>query len=307
MEVEQFKKTLSHSYPQIKASSINRIDSGWDSWVFDVGDEYIFRVPRRPEIALQHQKEISLLPRLAAHLSTRVPDFEWICPPGVDDPYGFLGYRKIPGVPLHPSMSGLPGVAGGVARFLGELHAFPIEAAMQSGVPGAGVETWQQNYMDFYAWILEHVFPLLDRAVWSYTSRLWEGFLNGEASFYFQPALIHGDLGPEHILCSPESGKLNGVIDWEDAGIGDPALDFTGLWFAGGREFIQKVLACYPRPVEPNFWTRLQFYRDIIPFHEIRFGLTGGGQAHLQKGLQDLTLHASQSPSRKLLRSPGNQ
>ncbi len=289
MEVEQFRKILSQSFPQVEPKSIVRIESGWDSWIFDVDDRYIFRVPRRPEIALQQQKEIALLPFLAAHLSIRVPDSEFICQPGEAYPYGFIGYPKIPGAPLHPSLPGISEIAGQIGRFLGELRSISLEAARQAGAPGAGVESWRQYYVDFYAWILEAIFPLLDKAVWSYTSRLWEGFLEGEASISFQPALIHGDLGLEHILCSSEDGKLNGVIDWEDARIGDPSLDFTGLWFAGGREYVQKILDDYPHPVEAGFWMRLRFYRDILPFHEIRFGLEGGGEAHLQQGLLELT------------------
>src|SRR6266566_401550 len=56
-----------------------------------------------------------------------------------------------------------------------------------------------------------------------------EDFLNDEAIFAFQPVLIHCDLACEHIFCDPVHGVLTGVIDWGNATIGDPALDFVGL------------------------------------------------------------------------------
>ena len=43
----------------------------------------------------------------------------------------------------------------------------------------------------------------------------------------FRPALTHSDLLPEHLLV--HDGRLAGVIDWGDARIGDPALDYAWL------------------------------------------------------------------------------
>jgi len=43
----------------------------------------------------------------------------------------------------------------------------------------------------------------------------------------FEPVLTHSDLGPEHLLC--RDGRLVGVIDWGDARVGDPALDYSWL------------------------------------------------------------------------------
>ena len=40
-------------------------------------------------------------------------------------------------------------------------------------------------------------------------------------------ALIHGDLGAEHVFV--DDGRISGVIDWGDAAIGDPALDHGRL------------------------------------------------------------------------------
>ncbi len=45
--------------------------------------------------------------------------------------------------------------------------------------------------------------------------------------------VVHGDLGPDHILCAPaESGwTIEAVIDFGDAKIGAPAYEWMPLWF----------------------------------------------------------------------------
>jgi aminoglycoside phosphotransferase (APT) family kinase protein len=40
-------------------------------------------------------------------------------------------------------------------------------------------------------------------------------------------ALIHGDLGAEHVFVA--GGRISGIIDWGDAALGDPAVDHGRL------------------------------------------------------------------------------
>jgi aminoglycoside phosphotransferase (APT) family kinase protein len=41
---------------------------------------------------------------------------------------------------------------------------------------------------------------------------------------------VHNDFTDDHILLAPGGDRLAGVIDFTDAGLGDPACDFTFLW-----------------------------------------------------------------------------
>lgn len=51
--------------------------------------------------------------------------------------------------------------------------------------------------------------------------------------------MIHGDLGPDHLICH-ESG-LVGVIDWSDACINDPPVDYVSLLHDFGPGFAAEV------------------------------------------------------------------
>lgn len=58
-----------------------------------------------------------------------------------------------------------------------------------------------------------------------------------------QRVLAHADLGAEHIL--EKDGTLMGVIDWSDAAITDPTLDFARLYRDFGPAFLADALNAY--------------------------------------------------------------
>jgi aminoglycoside 2''-phosphotransferase len=254
-----------------------------------VDDGLVFRFARRPDVAERLGREARLLPRLAEALPVAVPRFEYVR----EDPSSgvrFVGYPAIVGASLlevgvQPAQG--PELARQLAEFLSALHSFPMEEAARRGVPGGGADDWRREYAAFYAEVSEQVLPLLNAAEQSGVSALWEGYLDDDANFAFAPAFIHRDLGAEHILVDPE-GRLTGVVDWGDAAIGDPAIDFTGLYRDVGQQVTEQVLDHYRQPREPSFWCRIRFYRDIIPFYEIRFGQLDGSPAHLARGLEQL-------------------
>src|SRR4030067_299063 len=160
------------------------------------------------------EKEIALLPALAKALTIRVPVFEFISETEPDDGHRFVGYPKIPGLPLSRETCASPRITGQISNFLNELHGFPISKAVQLGIPYANATQWRQNYVEFYGWIRDQAYPLLDEPARSATCRLWEGFLNDERNFRIQTVLVHSDLAEEHILCDANRETVTGVIDW---------------------------------------------------------------------------------------------
>ncbi|WP_220505013.1 phosphotransferase [Microbispora sp. H10830] len=60
-------------------------------------------------------------------------------------------------------------------------------------------------------------------------------------------ALVHGDLGPEHVLM--RDGAVSGVIDFSDAHVGDPALDLAWALHAAPPAFARAVAAEYDAAV----------------------------------------------------------
>jgi aminoglycoside 2''-phosphotransferase len=87
------------------------------------------------------------------------------------------------------------------------------------------------------------------------------------------------------VLCDPTTGHLTGVIDWGDAGIDDPAVDFAGISRQLGEDFARQMLAAYHLPLDASFLRRMDIYARMEPFHEIHFGQLRGDAAHLAHGI----------------------
>jgi aminoglycoside phosphotransferase (APT) family kinase protein len=111
--------------------------------------------------------------------------------------------------------------------------------------------------------------------------RAW-GSAASAGSATFTPALVHADLAPEHLLADPVTTRLTGVIDFEDAQIGDPAIDFAGL-----RPEVWMAWANDRGPADPGYRHRAAFYPSLAPLHRMIYGAESGRLTHIRKGLAD--------------------
>lgn len=250
-------------FPQLAARTVVAIEDGWDSLVLEVDGEWIVRVPRRPEVRKWLAMEVRLLPALAPTLPVPIPQFAHVTE-------GAVAYRKLPGAPVDASR---PHLGEQVGRFLAALHAFPVDRARELGVPES---PWRETYRRFTREVLDaaELGPEAEAMV--------EDFLGDEANFAFAPRLIHADLGPEHILSVGDA--LTGVIDWGDARIGDPALDFAWLVHGTPPPFADAVLAAYPSP-DPSLRDRALFFHRLGPWYELHYGLHFGRPEFVASGL----------------------
>jgi aminoglycoside 2''-phosphotransferase len=153
LEIEFYRKAIEKCFPQIRVHSCTPIFEGWDNFVLEVNSEFIFRFPRRPDVEVQLEKEIVLLPELAEVLAVSVPRFEFVWGGGEAYPGRFAGYRKLNGVPLmgeerYLAPSAL--LAQQLSRFLSDLHRFPVKRAVDLRVPYNTPARWREEYERLY-------------------------------------------------------------------------------------------------------------------------------------------------------------
>jgi aminoglycoside 2''-phosphotransferase len=292
LEIEAYLALIDEHFPGLLPHDRQRIAvnaDGWSSLILDIEDAYIFRFPRRPEIKIGYLKEAALLPELAQALSISIPTFEFLCLDAADYQRCFVGYRKIRGDPWSADLAETPQIIQQLANFLSELHCFPAERAARLLGVRADSHQWRQKYLEFYDRIQTNAFPLLDIPACRVATQVWRAFLQDEANFSFLPSLIHADLCADHILCDLERQQVSGIIDWEDATLGDPALDFVGLAYIAGWEPVERILNPYRGIVEDTFRRRIAFYLQAVPFHQILFGLQTNDQNHIQEGIHTLS------------------
>jgi aminoglycoside phosphotransferase (APT) family kinase protein len=251
-----YAAVLTARVPDLRLDRLVVIETGWDSAAVEVDGDWIFRFPRRPEVVEWLRTEAALLPELAPSLPAPVPRFEFL----ELEPGGFVGYRKLAGEPLARGTRETA-VAARLGEFLAALHAFPVDRARRlTGRDGSAER--QVTVGRFRAAVL----PLLAES-----ERVrGEALLDAALALRFEPALVHGDLGPEHIL--RRGVELTGVIDWSDARVDDPAIDFAWLLHGTSAPFAEQLLRSYGAGDDTLSERALVFHR-LGPWHEVLYGL----------------------------------
>lgn len=272
-------------------AGVRQIHGGWGSFTFSVTGDHIVRFARTPSVAAAHRREAALLPLLAPAVSFAVPE---------PDLFVDLGDRTCIGYPVIP---GRPMTAAddwrALAGVLRELHGFSVDAARgvlgwrgggaggRVGRVDADVAGWRDYYVRFWADVSDRVLPVLDDGLRVALVGGYRAFLGGD--WDFAPVLVHRDLAPEHVLVD-ERGGVVGLIDFEDAAVGDPAIDFAGLLGFLGRDRVEVLLADYGRPVS---WERLLCYWWLVPVHDLLHGLDTRDDAIVADAVAELRVRLS--------------
>lgn len=280
---------------------IHPITGGWSYCTFEVGfrghDEHddsstpgwIFRFPRNSVVVENLRKEQAVLPIVAPRTDFAVPRFEYV---GTRHGQPYVGYQRIPGRPL----SGRPftgvklsaEVAESIAAAFSSLHDIPTSLVAESCGVEPTIEAWQQRYHELRETVRARVSPLLDSRSRDAVERGFDRFLDVELSTFEDVALVHCDLGCEHILIEEDGMAVTGLIDFEDVTIGDPAIDFVGVFVTIGMETIERVRASYTRAFDANFISRLRFYTWMASCHEVIYGLEEGRSDLVEDGVAGL-------------------
>ncbi len=290
MVTDDYRRLVESRVRGVEIQTCESIVDGWSSYVLDVNGDLIFRFPRRPEIAHDVEKEILLLPLLAAALPVQVPRYNVDVRDAPDGPVIYVGYDKIQDRQLSQEALQPQAQRRLLARDIGELlsalHRIPLDGLVAAHVKPVTVGGWRRGYQEFFDRAQRDVFPLLSAGAQRVESAMWHGFLDDDDNFRFSPVLVHADLGPEHVICDYEEGRVVGIIDWEDAQIGDPALDVTGLFHEVSEAFALEVLGYYAGNTDQGLMKRVRFYARVVPYHQVWFGQDTGRPVHVRRGLR---------------------
>jgi aminoglycoside 2''-phosphotransferase len=218
------------AFPNLAFSRASLNDLGEDHAVVILDDAWVFRFPRGPEAANYDAGERRLLAHLNGAATLATPRYEFVSPAG-----DIAGYRMIEGDQLSAALlAGLSRakqeqVLDELGAFLAVLHSIPLALAAaadgSSIPPRTAAETVRRHRRR-----RDRIAAGLPGNLAARLDRFYEAL---PAAVDGAPqVLVHGDLTEDHILLAP-NGHLAGLIDFTDAGPGDPAFDFTFLWAYG--------------------------------------------------------------------------
>jgi aminoglycoside phosphotransferase (APT) family kinase protein len=261
LTAEIARAVLREQFPGVCDGPIRHLGEGWDSVAYLVSGQWVFRFPKRRDVETRMQREVRLLDALVGRLPLPVPDVRWRGQPGLAFPFHFMGYRLLPGTQAHETdlpARGHAAAARDLGRFLTALHAVAVPRLVEIGFDAGPENDHATTLFNEARRLTDRVDPYLPPDLREAARAILDGRITPPMRYGGPWRVIHRDLQAEHILLSPD-GVVAGVIDFGDATVGDPAVDFVGCYAWQGPAFAREVLRSYGQPTDALFWERVRF------------------------------------------------
>lgn len=278
LDAETVRALICQQFPTLDVGSVQYLHEGWDSAAYLVDRKWVFRFPKRRERMPQFQSELMLLGLLnSRRLPVDIPVPVHVGQAGPLFPCGFMGYRLLMGTQgdrFDAHRVDRPRTAQRLGQVLSEVHSLdPAELAAR------GVSTYESSLEDVLAETMamrETVLPQLPGELETHCRPFLEGTCAIPGPSPLGRCLVHGDLCDEHLLLD-DSGCVSGIIDWGDACLADPTLDFAGLYAWLGEEFVERVLENYRAPHHSVLMEQIVFRARCAALTTYGWSLQGHG------------------------------
>ncbi|MGE0228511.1 MAG: phosphotransferase family protein [Dehalococcoidia bacterium] len=299
----ELRSRLRAEFPLLRPRDLTapeRLGEGWCTTAYRAGPLTV-RVPKSEACGGPLTLEPRLVPALEAAGVPFVPrGMRAVL--GADGRLLATAHEYVDGTPARdirplPRGRAREALACDLGRFLGALHTFPAAEARRLGVPE--LDLWPDQYVPLIEAARAHLGPRT--ATWLDT--LCAAFLDAGGSAGAPRVLVHGDVDGRNVLLDG-AGALAGVIDYSDAMLADPALDFACILNDWSWAFLERVLAHYPLEVDPDLRRRTTFYITVGPLFEVREGAATGDRGLRGRGLAKLARRAQSSQVRSISYAP---
>ncbi len=204
--------------------------------------EWVVKVPRTPGAGAQLDDVVALSGLLARRLDLAVPAYHGHAP--VAEGRAAV-YPRVEGRPLDFTAVPPGPLAEAVGRALAHVHNVEHLLYEEAGRPTYDAETHRHRRLSD-----------LDRAaatghVPTGLLTRWERLLEDVSMWRFAPTAVHGTFTGPNVLAvfdddeDASSGRIVGLLAWEESRVGDPADDFADLVAALDPDAFDTVLAAY--------------------------------------------------------------
>lgn len=285
--LQSARQAINGQFPDLVIHTMESLGEGFRNYAVLVNGEWVFRFPKSRQGADELEKEIRLLPLLHHQVKVGIPKFEFIG--RLPDGRSFAGYRKVSGELLGDdgfavlSSETQELLASQLADFMNTLNEFPVEFAIQAGVPSYNHKA---DALELWKAAQKQVYPIVAASVRDYLEQRFQSYLEDQSNFAYTPALIHADLSPDHFLLDPLKTRLTGIIDFGDAATGDPDYDYLYLLEDCGESFTRQVML-YRGVDHPDLLLRKVSW--FVTFDQVRYlleGLASGKEEWIAEGLE---------------------
>jgi len=275
--------------PQLRVHSLRRFKEGWDNYVYELNHTLVVKLSKDIYSGEKLLKEACLLPYLRVELGHIIPLELAKCVVNIDnEEHVILVYEAIQGgsmVNRAPSqMPSAHSLCYALAHLLQRVHTMsvPMECARMVPVHDTP-QKWSKT-------ILSEVYRLTGMAGSTLKPDLRQAVLQRVRDYVrqlqhsgFKPKLIHGDIDPRNVLID-QKGRLVGLIDWGEAVVGDPALDYAGLFYID-EHLGNHALEIQCEEEVSRLLPRVRFHRELAPLYWVAYGMNDANNRLVRKGL----------------------
>lgn len=222
IDVALVQRLLSEQFPDWAGLSIRQVSSiGTDNALYRLGENMVVRLPRIDWAVADVDKECTWLPKIAPFLPISIPIPLVKGSPTKYYPWSWSVYSWLEGMnPTVGSLSDPHLFANDLADFISALHKIDL---LGGPISSRGIPLKQKQNIGVHK-ALDELKGMIDGVA---ALKIWEK--TTQAPFWNKsPVWVHGDLSPGNLLT--QNGRLSGVIDFGNLGIGDPACDLIVAW-----------------------------------------------------------------------------
>jgi macrolide phosphotransferase len=253
---------------------------------------WILRLPRRPDVLPRAENEHRVLQWLQGKLPVAIPDWQ------VYDPR-LIAYPRLAGTPvanidmeqkqyiwnLDPEKLPTAFITS-LGKAMAALHAQSIEEAAKAGLKVYQPAQVRENLQEKMLRVQKEL-GVAD-TLW----QQWQAWLRDDSYWPTHSCLVHGDLQAAHILTN-EAGHVTGFLDWTEAEVSDPAIDFIAMLASFGEDVMQQILYAYKQAggqVWPRMLEHIQQRQAAYGVYIGLFVLDSGTDEYLPMARQSLGL-----------------
>jgi aminoglycoside 2''-phosphotransferase len=233
---------LQRAFPALhQGGPLNLLGEGFGSLAVETPAGMVFRIARTAQSGARYAREALALPALKPYLPVAIPEPNAYLPGNADFAYGVIGYPRLPGTPLEPD-SLTPEtarcLAGQVGAVLAAFQRVPVAGFPLRDDFTARRAAWQEQWHTARPALRAALAPEEFKKVAAW----WADFLEDETMRAYTPVVQHGDLWFGNFLT--EGARIVALLDFEEVGVGDPALDFVSQLYLGER-FLRWVMEAF--------------------------------------------------------------
>jgi macrolide phosphotransferase len=247
----------------------------------EAGTAWVLRIPRRPDVSPRAENEERVLRLIKGRLPVQVPDWRVFTPE-------LIAYPRLAGTTAvtvdpatkeptwHIDKESTTFVAS-LARMLAALHGIDPTEAAAAGLRVLSSDGARRAFADDLERVRREIG--IGEKLW----RRWRSWLDDDNSWPPFTVLVHGDLHVGHVLVD-ETSRATGVLDWTEAEVSDPAIDFEFHLLGFGEDGLKRLLAEYEEAggrTWPSMRDHIGERLSAFPVKYALFALTSGQDMHL--------------------------